>query len=119
VGRPSALMPPADFAAALLSKALGHYVVSERAAARRSLERGLVHLAENRLVLGALELRAHAAASGEAFAVLGARMAIEDRRPRELLVRIESARGMNMMLRDPAARSDDTLAGLLGELRSI
>jgi hypothetical protein len=119
VGRPSALMPPADFAAALLSKAFGHYVVSERAAARRSLHRGLAHLADNRLVLGALELRAHAAASGEAFAALGARMAIEDGRPRELLVRIESARGMNMMLRDPAARSDDALAGLLSELRSI
>jgi tetratricopeptide (TPR) repeat protein len=119
LGRRTARMSPADLATSCLARAMAHYHAGARAAARRSVERGLVQLAADRLVLGTVELRAHAVASGASLATLGARLAVEDRRPRELLRRIESARGMSVLLRDPLVHTDDQLAALLAELRSL
>jgi len=69
--------------------------------------------------LGALEARAHAAAHGADLSELGARLAVADSRPRELLERIESTR--LMMARRPLVRPPDdaTLADLLAELRQL
>ena len=88
-------------------------------AARRSVTRGLRTLWDNQATLGALELRAHAAAHGEALAELGARIAVTDRRPRDLLARIESARGMIALLPSAHAPEDAELAAMLTELRTV
>ena len=93
--------PATDRAAAHLAMALLHESTGRIAAARRSVSIGLRTLFENPATLGAIELRARAIAHGHALAEVGARMAVRDRRPRELLSRIESARGMVALLHVP------------------
>jgi tetratricopeptide (TPR) repeat protein len=112
--RPAAEMAAAHLATALLEEAEG-----DRTAAHRSVTRGLRTLWDNQATLGALELRAHAAAHGEALAELGARIAVADRRPRDLLARIESARGMTALLPSAYAPDDAELAAMLTELRTV
>ena len=90
--------PAADMAAAHLATALLEEAEGDRKAARRSVTRGLQTLWDNQATLGALELRAHAAAHGEALAELGARIAVDRSAPADLLARIESARGMIALL---------------------
>lgn len=87
------------------------------AAARRAITRGLAVAMSSQAALGSIETRAHAAIHGRALTEIGARMAIADRRPRELLARIEATRLMSA--RTPALRppADPALAGLLAELR--
>ncbi|HEX4980504.1 MAG TPA: hypothetical protein VFV63_02355, partial [Ilumatobacteraceae bacterium] len=111
--------PAGDRAAAYLATALLHEATGSRKAARRSVNEGLRTLFDNQAALGALELRAHAMAHGNELAQVGARLAIADRRPRELLSRIESARGMISLLPRAHAPDDEVLAELLAELRVV
>jgi hypothetical protein len=111
--------PAGDRAAAYLATALLHEFTGAFAAARRSVNEGLRTLFDNQAALGALELRAHAMAHGHELAEVGARLAIRDRRPRELLARIEAARGMIALLPRAQAPDDDVLAELLAELRLV
>ena len=69
--------------------------------------------------LGSIETRAHAAVHGFALTELGARLAIEDGRPRELLERIEATRLMTSRM--PALRppDDPEMAAMLTELRRL
>jgi tetratricopeptide (TPR) repeat protein len=91
----------------------------DRAAARRAVSGGLREAAAGQATLGSIEARAHAAVHGAALAEIGARLAISDRRPRELLSRIEATRLMSSRL--PAVRppADPALVQLLAELRSV
>jgi tetratricopeptide (TPR) repeat protein len=90
-----------------------------RSAARRAISRGLDAAMSNQAALGSIETRAHAAVHGNALTEIGARMAIADGRPRELLARIEATRVM--AARSPSIRppADPELARLLAELRSV
>lgn len=109
----------ADRAAAHAAHALLHEAAENRNAARRSVNEGLRVLADNQASLGALEARAHVASYGDALIVVGARLAVADRRPRELLARIESARGMVSLLPRATPPDDHVLAGLLADLRAV
>ncbi|MGH9132416.1 MAG: CHAT domain-containing protein, partial [Ilumatobacteraceae bacterium] len=111
--------PAPERAAAQLAMALVHESTGHRDAARRAVTDGLRTLLDNPATLGAIELRAHAIAHGNALAEVGARLAVADRRPRELLSRIEAARGMVALLPRPAMPDDPELARLLTELREI
>jgi hypothetical protein len=88
------------------------------AAARRAISRGLDAAMSSQAALGSIETRAHAAVHGNALTEIGARIAISDGRPRELLARIEATRVM--AARTPALRppADPELARLLADLRS-
>ena len=70
-------------------------------------------------MLGAIELRAHAAENSNDLARIGVRLAIDDHRPRELLAQLEATRRTVSLL--PAARppDDEVLAELLTELRVV
>ena len=57
----------------------------DRAAARRAISRGLDVAMSSQAALGSIETRAHAAVHGNALTEIGARIAIADGRPRELL----------------------------------
>ena len=98
--------------------ALAAHRRGDRSAARRAISRGLAAAMASQAALGSIETRAHAAVHGNALAEIGARMAVADRRPRELLARIEATRVM--AARTPAFRppTDPELARLLAELRS-
>jgi tetratricopeptide (TPR) repeat protein len=98
--------------AAILAVRSGH-----RGAARRAVTAGLRAAAAGQAALGSLEARSHAAHHGAELIELGAALAIEDRRPRELLHRIESMR--TMVWRAPLVRAPDdaTMAALLSDLR--
>jgi CHAT domain-containing protein len=89
----------------------------DRAEARRAVRAGLRAVAAAQAALGSLEARAQAAHHGAELIELGARLAIADRRPRELLHRIEAMR--TMVWRAPLARAPDdaAMAELLAELR--
>ena len=91
----------------------------DRAAARRAVSAGLREVAAAQAGLGSLEARAQAAHHGAELIELGARLAIEDRRPRELLHRIEAMR--TMVWRAPLVRAPDdaAMASLLTELRRL
>lgn len=91
----------------------------DRGAARRAITHGLRVAMSAQAGLGAIETRAHAARYGYALSAAGARLAIADRRPGELLARIEATRLMSTrmpMLRPP---EDEAMAAMLTELRSL
>jgi tetratricopeptide (TPR) repeat protein len=114
VGSSVVLQPEALRLRALIDVARG-----QRGRARRAVNQGVRLLAGHQAVLGALELRAHAAASSDGLAEIGVAMAVADRRPRELLAHLESTRRTVSLL--PAARppDDDSLADLLSQLRVV
>lgn len=91
----------------------------DRAAGRRAVSSGLRVAATSQAVLGALEVRAHAAEHGAALIDIGARWAVADRRPRELLERIEAMR--TIMWHAPPVRppDDDAVMVALAELRRV
>jgi len=96
-------------------------VAGERAdptAVRRAISRGLRTAMSNQAAFGSIEARAHAAIHGHALTEIGARLAVADRRPRELLSRIESTRLISSRM--PALRppEDPDLAAMLTELRT-
>ena len=93
--------------------------VNVRTSARRAVTRGLKTAMSAQAALGSIETRAHAAVHGFALTELGARLAIEDGRPRELLERIEATRLMTSRM--PALRppDDPEMAAMLTELRRL
>lgn len=91
----------------------------DRRSARRSITSGLEVAMSSQAALGSIEMRAHAAVHGSALTVMGARMAIEDGRPRELLIRIEATRVMTSRMPDVRPPDDPGMAAMLTELRSL
>ena len=91
----------------------------DRAAARRAVSAGLREVAATQAGLGSLEARAQAAHHGAELIELGARLAIEDGRPRELLYRIEAMRTMVWQAPLVRAPDDAAMASLLTELRRL
>jgi CHAT domain-containing protein len=110
---------PADRILLAHIDALDAQRLGDRAAARRAVSRGLEVAMSSQAALGSIETRAHAAIHGNALTEIGARMAIADGRPRELLARIEATR--LMAARTPSLRppADPELAQLLAELRGV
>ncbi|MET0910977.1 MAG: CHAT domain-containing protein, partial [Ilumatobacteraceae bacterium] len=90
-----------------------------RTVARRTVTAGLRVAQAAQAALGSLETRSHAAQHGAELIEIGARLAIADRRPRELLHRIEAMR--TMMWHAPLVRPPDdaAMAQLLTELRRL
>ena len=76
-------------------------------------------LAEQQATLGAVELRAHAAANSDGMATIGVRLAIADRRPRELLSHLEATRRTTSLLAVSPPSGGRLLADLLAELRRV
>ena len=108
-----------DEVATLRVRALVAHARDRRADARRAVNRGVRLLADHQVILGAIELRAHAAENSNDLARIGVRLAIDDHRPRELLAQLEATRRTVSLL--PAARppEDEVLAELLTELRVV
>ncbi|MFV0307179.1 MAG: hypothetical protein ACK5OX_05505, partial [Desertimonas sp.] len=90
-----------------------------RGAARRALDRGVRAAVGAQACFGGFEARAQAAESAYQLTDLGARLAVEDRRPRELLARIEVTRAMMTRLPPIQPDDDEVSAPLLAELRRI
>jgi CHAT domain len=99
---------------ALLDEAKG-----DRRRARRAVNLGVRLLTEQQATLGAVELRAHAAANSDGLATIGVRLAIADRRPRELLAHLEATRRTTSLLVVGRPPDDDVLADLLAALRRV
>ena len=108
-----------DEVATLRVRALVAHARDRHADARRAVNRGVRLLADHQVILGAIELRAHAAENSNDLARIGVRLAIDDHRPRELLAQLEATRRTVSLL--PAARppEDEVLAELLTELRVV
>jgi tetratricopeptide (TPR) repeat protein len=111
--------PAGERAAAYLARGLLEAARGDRRAARTALRLGLRVVAENQASLGGFEFRTFAAGHGEALVDLGVRLAVADRRPRELLDRVESTRRMLWLAPRATPPGDDVLAGLLAELRTV
>lgn len=123
-------VPPTVRRAALRGRAsdqilLAHIdalVAGERgdlAAVRRAISRGLRCAMSSQAALGSIETRAHAAVHGYALTELGARLAVRQNRPRELLMRIEATRVLGSRTPDLRPSDDPEMAGLLTELRTL
>ena len=102
-----------------LVRAAFHVLRGDTASARRAITQGLELLTDNYAAIGALELRAHALSHGRALSDLGAAIAVNAGRSRELLTRIEQGRGATAQL--PRARPirDERARAVLGRLRAI
>ncbi len=109
----------AERAAAYLARGLLADARADRPRARTAVRQGLRVVAENQTSLGALEFRTFAAGHGEALVELGSRLAIADRRPRELLARVEATRRMVWLAPRATPPSDEVLARLLADLRVV
>jgi tetratricopeptide (TPR) repeat protein len=101
-------------AAALLRRQTG-----DRRGARAALRAGWLLLERHRETLGATELRAGATAHVAEVVAIGLEMAIEDRRPREVMAWAERGRSGALAPRATAPPDDPDLAGLLAELRLV
>ncbi len=106
-------------ATALRIQAEIELAAGRRDRARRAVNRGVRALARHQSVLGAIELRAHAASNSDGLAALGVRMAIAERRPRELLAQLEATRRTVSLLLAARPADDDVLARLLARLRLV
>jgi CHAT domain len=102
------------YASALLCVAEG-----DRRRARRALSRGLRIVEEHIGTLGATELRARAAGQGSDLARLGVRLAVDERRPAELLRWAERWRASSLRQPPVVPPQDDQLMADLAELRRI
>ena len=101
------------------AEALLRLACDDRRAAERALQRALAVRAENAAVLGATDLRAHAAVFGEELACAGVDLALADRRPRAVLAWAERSRASALQHRPARPPSDEALAGDLGRLRAV
>jgi hypothetical protein len=110
-------MPVAVRIRAWHARALVREHVGDPRAAMTAVVAGLRDLERHRQTLGALELRAGITQHGRELAELGVRLALEQGRPRLVLVAAERARAA--ALRYPAARPpvDAVLAQMLANLR--
>ena len=97
--------------------ALLRFVAGDRPGAKRALLSGLSVLDEHRALLGATELRAHAASHGAELARLGLRLALDEGRPRDILVWAERTRAAALHLPPVRPPDDDELADLLARWR--
>ncbi len=111
---PVGLRIQARAATALLRREAG-----DRRGARASLRSAWVLLERHRATLGATELRAGATTHGAEIVDIALEMAIEDRRPREVLLWAERGRAGTLTPRATAPPEDPELATLLGELRVV
>ena len=91
----------------------------DRAGARRALAHGMRVIAEHQATLGATELRSRAAGHGSDLARLGIRLAVEDRRPADVLRWAERWRGSSLRHRPVRPPDDDQLVADLAELRRV
>ena len=111
---------PADLRAhAWHANALLLIAEGNRPEAKRSVSHGLRVIQEHLASLGGTELRARAAGQGSEVARLGVRLALDDKRPNELLRCAERLRASS--LRYPPVRppEDDWLVADLAELRRL
>jgi len=99
--------------------AMVRLAAGDRAGASRALLRGLRLLDEYRAALGATELRVHSAAEGTELATLGLRLALADRRPRQVLAWAERWRAATLRLPPPPPGYGDALARDLARLRRV
>ena len=104
--------------AALRIRALVDLARGERRRARQAVRLGVRLLTEHQATLGAVELRAYAAANSDGLARIGVSMAIEDRRPRELLAHLEATRRTSSLIAVSRPPDDELLVDLLAALRS-
>ena len=88
-------------------------------AAEQALRAGLRVHAENNAVLGATDLRAHAAARGEELATLGLRLALERGDARAVLRWAETWRAASLRRRPVRPPDDQQLAADLAQLRRV
>jgi hypothetical protein len=101
------------------AEALLRLAGDDRRGAERALRRGLAVHAENAAVLGATDLRAHAAVFGEELAGAGLRLAVEDGRPRAVLAWAERSRASALQSRPVRPPGDAVLATELAALRAV
>lgn len=101
------------------AEALVRLTRGDRAGARSALRRGLDLHAENAAVLGATDLRTHAAVFGEELAALGVRLALEDGRTRSVLRWVERSRATALHALPARPPQDGRLADDLGQLRAV
>jgi tetratricopeptide (TPR) repeat protein len=101
------------------AEALLRLANDDRRGAERALRRALAVRAENAAVLGATDLRAHAAVFGEELASAGLHLALEDGRARNVLAWAERSRASALQTRPARPPSDGVLATELGHLRAV
>ena len=111
--------PAAVRIAAWHAEALHCLATGRPQAARRAVAGGLRALDEHRAVLGATELRSHAAAQADELATLGLRFAFASGRPSDALAAAERARARAAQLPPVRPPRDPALAEKLGELRAV
>jgi CHAT domain-containing protein len=101
------------------AEALRRQAGGDARGALRAAAAGLRVVEDHRASLGATELRAHAFGHGEELAALGARLALQSRRPARVLEWTERWRAGALRLRAVRPSADERLAALLGELRAV
>ena len=111
---PATVRARAWYAEALRREQHGH-----RAAARRAARDGLRVLEDNAAVLGATDLRAHAAGHRTDLARLGLRLALADRDPRAALVWADRGRATQLLGPRVRPHRDPDLAAMLSTLRTV
>ena len=92
---------------------------NDRAAARRSIRRGIDELARHQAIFASLDLRTAAAVHGRRLAGLDLDMALADGRPDAIFDAGERARSLSSRLPPIRPPGDDHTATLIGELRAI
>jgi tetratricopeptide (TPR) repeat protein len=100
------------------AEALARAVQGNRRGATRAVRVGLRILDEHRATLGATDLRAFASGHRVELAELGLRIAVQNRRPRDVLSWAEQGRASHLLLRPARPPQDPVLAHALAELRS-
>jgi tetratricopeptide (TPR) repeat protein len=108
--------PALEQAVAWYGEAVWRHAVGDRAGCQRAVCKGLARLDEHRSLLGASELQAASAAHGTRLADLGLRVALDDGRPRAVLVAAERWRA-GAVRRRP--ERPDGLADQLAVLRRV
>ncbi|MGI9003884.1 MAG: CHAT domain-containing protein [Pseudonocardia sp.] len=107
-------------ARAWYAEALSRVNDGRRRAASIAIRAGLRLLDEHRAVLSATDVRAHAAGHRSELTGLGLRIALENRRPRQVLEWAERGRASELLAQRPARPPDEpVLAQALAELRGI
>lgn len=105
-------------ARAWYAEALARATAGRCRAAGSAIRAGLRLLDEHRSVLGATDLRAHAAGHRTELAELGLRMAVEGRHPRRVLEWAERGRATELLLQRPGKPPQEpVVAQSLAELR--
>ncbi len=100
-------------------RALSCWRHGDTAGAKRALDAGLRLLDQYRAALGATELRVLSSGEGAEMAALGIRLALADRRPRQVLAWVERWRAATMRLRPPPPLHDPELVRELALLRRV